>query len=970
MARKSSWNPIAFVPTQVTLIATTVYIALFSVLIYIHNNVPSAPSHAVRIPGLNLTTAWLDLEEISAGFHPYNSRRNVEVKEYLRDRIRAVVDEVSGESSVVVWDQGFENVTYVDTWRKQPWTLYTESENIVVYIRGEDDEPGNWWESGKPYKGAKGGVLVNAHYDSVSTGFGATDDGVGVVTVLQLISYFARAENRPKRGIIALLNNGEEDGLYGAHAYTRHPTASFPRTFLNLEGAGAGGRAALFRSTDTEVTKFYANSPHPFGTVVSGDGFKRGFVRSGTDYSVFNEELGLRGLDVAFMAPRARYHTDQDDARDTSPGSVWHMLSAALETMKAMTSYRGDEFSGPRREKETKYRYGKGSVGTWFDLFGLTFTVLKLSNLFAISVTLLTAAPILLITVQVIITRSDKWYPFSRKQYLHNADDDEPVYFNGFRGFFRFPIVFIVASAGVTALAYLLTKVNPYIVYSSEYAVWGMMLSAWFSVAWFLLTMADRVRPTALSRFYTLLWMYIFSWLAMVLTAVSENNLEVASGYFVVIYNASIFVALLISYLELLGLPKHHAFVEHVVEATSPQSTRPGSVSSRRVLEQSEDPNEEEVGDTNERTGLLRSGASRTHNTFGRGRNRDVNRPLDGHDDVYVAEAYGDEQAWSGSLPQWTWILQFLIVAVMNVIVVGQIALFTTSALHMTPADGNAVLPIYLIMATLSVLLLLPLAPFLHRFTFHFPTLFFLIFIGCLVYNLTAFPFSRDARLKTYFVQTIDLDNGTNQVTLTGLNGFLQDIICELPSAAGSPLSCSGGATDALRAGLRSCSWPGLDPHVAPLTSESAIAPYSNKTQHGSADWVKYSISATNTSTPSALFTVQGRSTRNCRITFNSPVNFVHVANTTASNIPVIPINGSTEVRLFSRSWDKPFQVNVTWADGKVRGKTGKVGCMWSDINTPGIVPALDEVRRFEPVWSVVVKGSDGLVEGWKSWEI
>ncbi|OQO00887.1 hypothetical protein B0A48_13574 [Cryoendolithus antarcticus] len=978
MARKSSWNPIAFVPAQVTIISTAVYIALFSILIYIHNNVPALPSSPTPANGINLTTAWLDLEEISSQYHPFNSRRNVEVKEYMLEKVLDVargLKKDGREGDITIWDGADENVTFVDTWSQKPYTLYVENENIVIYIRGTDDEPGPWWTSHEPYKGPKGGVLLNAHYDSVSTGFGATDDGVGVVTVLQLISYFTHPDHKPKRGIIALLNNGEEDGLYGAHAYVKHPSASFPRTFLNLEGAGAGGRAALFRSTDAEVTKFYASAPHPFGTVVSGDGFKRGFVRSGTDYSVFNGELGLRGLDVAFMAPRARYHTDQDDARDTSPESVWHMLSSSLETMKAMTEYDGDEFSGGKRERSGKNRYGKGSDGVWFDLLGLTFAVLKLSDLFAISVTLLTAAPILLIVVQVIITKSDKWYPFSRKQYLHNADDDEPVYFNGFRGFFRFPLAFVVATAGVVALAYLQTKINPYIVYSSEYAVWAMMLGAWFGIAWFLLTMADRVRPTALSRFYTLLWMYSFSWLAMVLTTISENNMKVASGYFIVIYNGSIFVALLISYLELLGLPKHKVFVEHVVDVASPQSTRPGSVSSRRLLDHSEDlPRiNEDDEDAHERTGLLRGGDSRTQNTFsnfGRGRNRDVNKPLDENDDIYLAKAYGDEQAWSGSLPQWTWILQFLILAVLNTIVIGQIALFTTSALHQTPADGNSVFPIYLIMAVLSILLLLPLTPFLHRFTFHFPTLFFLIFIGCLVYNLLAFPFSRDARLKTYFIQTMDLDTGINQVILTGLDGYIQDIIAELPSAAGQKLNCTETSLS-LRTGLRSCSWTGLTPNVVPeATSKHALAPYGNHTHSSYKDWVSYSISTPNTTHNSALFTLRGLNSRACRLTFTSPVSGVHISNITFSSTPTVAPNGSTEVRLFGREFGGQFEVNVTWADGKSKGKKGKVGCLWSDGNGVGEVPALDEIKRFAPVWSSVTKGDVGLVEGWKEWKI
>ena len=75
----------------------------------------------------------------------------------------------------------------------------------------------------------------------------------------------------------------------------------------------------LFRATDSEVVKHYRKSPHPFGTVVSGDGFKRGFIRSGTDYTVFTEELGMRGLDVAFFEPRARYRAASSGAARPDP---------------------------------------------------------------------------------------------------------------------------------------------------------------------------------------------------------------------------------------------------------------------------------------------------------------------------------------------------------------------------------------------------------------------------------------------------------------------------------------------------------------------------------------------------------------------------------------------------------------------------------------------------------------------------
>ena len=999
MAKKGSWNPIAFVPTQVTILSSLSYVALFAVLIWVHSTVPSAPSTPTPVKGVNLTEAWLDLDFVTDGFHPFNSRRNEVVRGYLVQRIEEMLERngvgyktvsaIGGDGkvaegkekekprskAVTVFKDETSNVTFVDDFRRQPWTCYAESENVMVYIRGEEDEAGDWWEEGKKYDG-QSGVLVNAHYDSVSSGFGATDDGVGVVTILQLISYFTTDGNRPKRGIVALFNDGEEDGLYGAHDYLRHPLAQFTHTFLNLEGAGAGGKAMLFRSTDAEVTRFYSQSRYPFGSVVSGDGFKRGFIHSGTDYSVFNGDQGMRGLDVAFFEPRARYHTDQDDVRDTSEDSVWHMLSASLATMKAMTSYSGNEFEGSSDETG-KLNIGTGNDGVWFDMFGRAFAVLRLSTLFALSVTLLAATPVILIVLQIILTKRDKWYPLSKRQYLHSSDDDESVHFSGLRGLFRFPIAFVIGTAAVLALAYLQTKINPFIIYSGEYAVWAMMFSAWFAGAWFFFAGADRVRPTALQRMYNLIWLYAVTWTLLVAVTVGENNFKIASGYMIVIYNATAFLALLISYLELFALPTKTAYVERVANADEEidrRSERRGSQSSRTLLRQSESRTRDgEDDEATERTSLLRGGDHRSGTTFtgvakGR-RHPDNDGTLDEIDkDPILTKAYGDEQAWSSSLPQWTWILQFLILAPINIIIIGQVALLLTHALNQTPADGNAVLPIYLFFAALTVLLLLPLTPFLHRFTYHVPTFVFVIFIGCLIYNLLAFPFSRDARLKVYFVQQIDLDSGINNVTLTGLDGFVQNIIGELPSTAGQPLDCDEKVPDAFRNGLRTCVWHGLAPNV--VDSETAVIPYSNYSRGNDyKSWLSYNVTHLNNS---AHFSIQGPNTKQCRLVFDHPISGLHIENAASDpRYHSVAEKGSSQVRLISRSWDKNFRVTVTWPSGQeAKNQTGKAVCMWSDANQLGTVPAFDEIRRFEPVWSAVTKQSDGLVEGFKEFRV
>ena len=189
---------------------------------------------------------------------------------------------------------------------------------------------------------------------------------MAVVSVLQVIQAFTKPSRRTpvqvERGILALLNNGEEDYLNGARAFAIHPMANLSHTFLNLEGAGAGGRATLFRSTDAEVTKWYQHSKRPFGTVVSGDGFKRGMVKSQTDYKVFTENMGMRGLDVAFWEPRSRYHTTDDDVKHTSKESLWHMLGTALETLQAATSDTSREF-----DHDGEIPAGVGHEGVWFD---------------------------------------------------------------------------------------------------------------------------------------------------------------------------------------------------------------------------------------------------------------------------------------------------------------------------------------------------------------------------------------------------------------------------------------------------------------------------------------------------------------------------------------------------------------------------------------------------------------------------
>jgi hypothetical protein len=135
------------------------------------------------------------LLQITAHPHPYISHSNDAVRSYLLSRLSSLGDRYS---HVHISNDLVSNAS----WSRSSTAVYFEGTNILVKIDGTST--------------TAGGVLFSAHYDSVATAPGSTDDGMGVATLLQLVHYFAM--NRPLRTAVFNINNGEEDGLNGAHA--------------------------------------------------------------------------------------------------------------------------------------------------------------------------------------------------------------------------------------------------------------------------------------------------------------------------------------------------------------------------------------------------------------------------------------------------------------------------------------------------------------------------------------------------------------------------------------------------------------------------------------------------------------------------------------------------------------------------------------------------------------------------------
>ena len=164
-------------------------------------------------------------------------------------------------------------------------------------------------------------LLINSHYDSAKEGPGASDDGINVVVMLEVLRSLTADRNLEMEcDIIFLFNDGEESGLLGSYEFvTNHKWAKDVIAFINLEAMGSGGREMLFQATSKKLMNSYIKTAsYPFTTVFGQEIFQSGVVPSVTDFQIFQEYLNVGGLDFAFIENGYVYHTKYDTS-DKNP---------------------------------------------------------------------------------------------------------------------------------------------------------------------------------------------------------------------------------------------------------------------------------------------------------------------------------------------------------------------------------------------------------------------------------------------------------------------------------------------------------------------------------------------------------------------------------------------------------------------------------------------------------------------------
>lgn len=171
-------------------------------------------------------------------------------------------------------------------------------------------------------------LLLSAHYDSVPVGPGASDDGIGVATLLEVGSIL---KDRPvKRPVLLLFNEGEELGLVGARAFLADPLSRNVDSLLNFEARGVNGPATMFETNDpngSAIAAYASAVRRPFAGSLSTDVAR--LIPNDTDVTTFKER-GWTTLNSAIVGNETRYHSPGDDLAGLDIQSLQDMGDEAL----------------------------------------------------------------------------------------------------------------------------------------------------------------------------------------------------------------------------------------------------------------------------------------------------------------------------------------------------------------------------------------------------------------------------------------------------------------------------------------------------------------------------------------------------------------------------------------------------------------------------------------------------------------
>jgi hypothetical protein len=193
-----------------------------------------------------------------------------------------------------------------------------------------------------------GKVFLVAHYDSVQVSHGASDDGAGVSSLLEVARILAKGP-QPRNDIVFLLTDAEEACLCGAEAFVHsNPLAAQGGVVLNFEARGSAGPVIMFETSEgnADLVGIYADAvPHAVATSFAVEVYR--ILPNDTDFTPFRVSGRFTGLNSAYIDGSPVYHTPQDQASYMDRGSLQAHGDNALALARAFGSADVGRLSKP-----------------------------------------------------------------------------------------------------------------------------------------------------------------------------------------------------------------------------------------------------------------------------------------------------------------------------------------------------------------------------------------------------------------------------------------------------------------------------------------------------------------------------------------------------------------------------------------------------------------------------------------------
>ena len=319
-------------------------ITLFAgiILAFLAITPPAAQSSNIAADRFSSGRAMADVKIIATKPHPTGSAENAKVRDYLLTRMTSLGMQVSvSESELNEWS--LKRLNHWSGENKSSQAIY----NVIGVLPGEDR--------------SKPALLLMAHHDTVWGSPGASDDTVGIASILEIVRALKENADR-KRDIIVLFTDAEELGLVGArHFFTQNPLSNSVGAIINFEARGGGGTTNMFQTSANNgaaVRLFARSVSEP--NVSSLSIFVYNILPNDTDLTT---ALGKNYIAYNFanLGDAQYYHSPEIDASALDEKTLQHMGSQGLDLSRALVS--------------AEQLPSKSPDATFFDVFGL-FTLI------------------------------------------------------------------------------------------------------------------------------------------------------------------------------------------------------------------------------------------------------------------------------------------------------------------------------------------------------------------------------------------------------------------------------------------------------------------------------------------------------------------------------------------------------------------------------------------------------------------